>query len=366
MTCDQCGAANQAHTGFCPSCGATMQPSPTGDWSSAPNSQEVPPAVAPMAPAQTLVPVYGRHGALPWIVLLVACVTAGTVVQLSRRGPASMSAQIQNTPTAAAVAPVAATEPAPTAVQNTLARLLKITDVTEFVGQPEVAEALKQVLGGELEEFQRNLSVAGSPILAGDTITFTACAPQACGAAESAVSVATDTGTLVAAIFANNHIRIYGTKSNRLEDCPAALQAWATKLQSGPGSSPGVTRSADAETGKQEETSKTADPDAVRERFAASPDGQRLYSAFYAAQMRMFNKNHPHQSPAEREGGEKRGAAQARCLVQRMLPEDPEHMTASQQSAFEMIIRDLPAGGQIEDPAVRQLYGAAYFSCAQD
>jgi len=42
MTCDQCGAANQAHTGFCPSCGATMQPSPTGDWSSAPNSQEVP------------------------------------------------------------------------------------------------------------------------------------------------------------------------------------------------------------------------------------------------------------------------------------------------------------------------------------
>jgi hypothetical protein len=49
-----------------------------------------------------------------------------------------------------------------------------------------------------------------------------------------------------------------------------------------------------------------------------------------------------------------------------MLPEDPEHMTASQQSAFEMIIRDLPAGGQIEDPAVRQLYGAAYFSCAQD
>jgi len=59
MTCDQCGAANQAHTGFCPSCGATMQPSPTGDWSSAPNSQEVPPAVAPMAPAQTLVPVYG-------------------------------------------------------------------------------------------------------------------------------------------------------------------------------------------------------------------------------------------------------------------------------------------------------------------
>jgi len=51
--------------------------------------------------------------------------------------------------------------------------------------------------------------------------------------AESAVSLATDTGTVVAAILANNHIRIYGAKSSKLEECPSALQSSARKLAQG-------------------------------------------------------------------------------------------------------------------------------------
>jgi len=122
---------------------------------------------------------------------------------------------------------------------------------------------------------------------------------------------------------------------------------------------------ADAKPGEQEEAGVAAH-DSARERFAASRDGQRLYSAFYAAQMRMFTKNHPSRSPSETVGGEERSAAQARCMVRRISLEDPDHVTADERAAIEMLIRDVPAGLQIEDPAVGRLYGAVYSSCAQN
>ena len=243
MICNQCGTMTEANIGFCPSCGATLQGTPTSDWNGAPSSRDTSPVSAPVAAASAsaLLPVCNRRGAvrgsLPWIALLAVCVTVGTAVQRTRHlvsrsifqeAPADAGATA--TPP---VSPVAAAAPAPVAPQNTLSRLMKITDVAELVRQPEVADALKGLLGTDLEEFERNLSVTGSPILVGDTITFTTCAPQACGVAEAAVSLATDTGTMIAAILANNHIRIYGAKSNKLEDCPTALQAWAKKLAGG-------------------------------------------------------------------------------------------------------------------------------------
>lgn len=106
MTCDQCGASTQVNTGFCPSCGATTQASTRGDWNGTPGLQEVPLAstspVNATTATQTLVPICSRRGAfrssLPWVVLLAACVTGGTAVQLSRRVPLSVAAQVQSQP----------------------------------------------------------------------------------------------------------------------------------------------------------------------------------------------------------------------------------------------------------------------------
>lgn len=244
MICKHCGASSQANTGFCPSCGATVEAG-TGDsfdWNASSVQQQASPVAAPTG---DLLPVCHRPGvfrsSLLWIGVLVVCVMAATAVQISRRGGTSLAAQAP--PPQAASAPqgaapaAAAAVPASAPAENTLARMLKIVDVKEFVNQPEVAERLRQVLGPDLEEFQRDLSVSGMPVVVGDTITFTTCAPQACGVSEAAVSLATDTGTLIAALLANKHIRIYGAKSNKLEDCPNALQSWAQKLAQGnPGS----------------------------------------------------------------------------------------------------------------------------------
>jgi hypothetical protein len=187
--------------------------------------------------AGTLMPVCRRKGAIrasvPWIVALAICATAATAVQLSRRG--APSTWVQTAPAAPETTPAAqaAAAAAPAPAANPLARLKTITNVMELVNQPEVVEALRRVLGPDVDEFQRNLSVSGVPVLSGETITFTTCATQSCGVSEAAVSVATDTGTVIAALLANNHIRIYGAKSSKLEDCPEALQSWAQKLAQG-------------------------------------------------------------------------------------------------------------------------------------
>jgi hypothetical protein len=245
MICSQCGTNTQANTGFCPNCGATIKAGGDGAWNGTTISPGTPPAAAPAATNSTLQAVCNRRSALrnsvPWIVGLAACVTIGMAFQLYSRQELAAFARTQeqlaaaNSAQGASSTPASPTVPAApvTPAENALSRLTKITDVGEFVRQIEVADALRSALGSDLEEFQRNLGVSGLPVLAGETITFTACAPQACGTAEAAVSVATDTATLTAAILANHHIRIYGAKSNKLEDCPAALQAWVNKLAQG-------------------------------------------------------------------------------------------------------------------------------------
>jgi hypothetical protein len=242
MICDQCGTNNQANTGFCPNCGSGMKPGTPDDCNVTQDFKEVSAQEVSMAAGSVLIPVCKRRGvfrsSLPWVALFAGFATVGTAVQLSTRNVVSAATQ---TPTVEIAPPTAVTEPAAVAVaepalspeQNTISRLLKISDVTELVKQPEVAETLKQVLGADLAEFEQNLSVGGSPVIVDDTITFTTCAPQACGVSEAAVSVTTGAGTLTAAILANNHIRFYGAKSDKLEDCPTALQKWANKLAQG-------------------------------------------------------------------------------------------------------------------------------------
>jgi len=103
------------------------------DWSDTLSSQEMAPVGASMAATSTLVPECNRRStfrsALPWIVLLVACVTVSVVVQLSRRASALAVAQTQSAqsqPAATVVAPPstpAVAEPAPqttTAPQDTI------------------------------------------------------------------------------------------------------------------------------------------------------------------------------------------------------------------------------------------------------
>ena len=253
MICNQCGATYQANTGFCPSCGATVDASASaGDWNGAPVSTSAPVQSAPMQAPQsasmdatgTLVPVCRRRGALlssaPWIAALVVCVGVATGIQLSRNGGAGRASvwavtQQQLAQAATTEPPAAPAAPAPVAAaaEKPFAWLTKITDVNELLRQPDVAEKLKRLLGTDMEEFQRNLSVSSLPVVSGDTITFTTCAPQACGVSEAAISMDADSGTLIAAILANNHIRFYGAKSNKLEDCPGALQSWAQKLAQG-------------------------------------------------------------------------------------------------------------------------------------
>lgn len=121
-----------------------------------------------------------------------------------------------------------------------------------------------------------------------------------------------------------------------------------------------------SQAGGQEEAPKAVAQDAVHVPFAVTSDGQKLYSAVYAAQMKMFAKNHPSQSPSERATAETKSAAQATCIVRRMSPKNSDAVTAEERAVIEMITRDLAAGHQIEDPAVGQQYGRAYFSCAQN
>lgn len=240
MICVQCGTSTQANTGFCPNCGATMTgaaPDPNGSrgFEAPPSS----PSTMPPTTASALMPICNRRGvlrsSLPWIGLLIFCVTAGTIAVLGTDGSRASTQASLTAANAAASTPDAATPAAPAAPapENRLARLAKITNVGEFVAEPEVAERLNQLLGSDIDEFKRDLSVQGSPNLDGDTITFTTCAAQGCGVSEAAISLNTGNGGLVAAILANNHIRIYGASTAKLEDCPTALQAWARKLAQG-------------------------------------------------------------------------------------------------------------------------------------
>jgi hypothetical protein len=169
------------------------------------------------------------RGSLFSIGILVVAVAIATGVQLSRRAGMVQAAEVA----AAEGLPSVPAEPAAAMPEQPqapdFAQLAAIADAKDFLRQPVIAEGLKRLVGADFEVLVNNLSNSVPAQTDPAGVTYAGCAQHACEISEGALSMLTADGALAAAILDNGRIRMYGVPTERLEDAPPGLQAWAKR-----------------------------------------------------------------------------------------------------------------------------------------